>query len=237
MNNKKITSKMLKIISIFAVVFVTYNLVLFIVCGFIGHGVAFWTSYIFMIIAFADVAVVAYLLKGRSVLPKDWLLGYPILRHVTIYIILELILSILFMIGDLFGWKGSVAFASQMVMLAVHLVFVISSFGAKEMVEDVQEKVKSKTTNMQLLQVNVEMVADKATDAEVKNAFKKLAEQIKYSDPMSNEYLSDIENKMLSYITDASISVEVDNKDESLEYCKRATMLLIERNKKCKVLK
>lgn len=237
MDNINFSSKMTKIISMFAIVFVAYNVVLFVLCGFSGHGAAFWISYVFMVIAFADVAAIEYLLKGRSVLPKDWLLGYPILRHAAIYIIFEFILSATFIVGDYYKWKGTIAFAIQMISLAVHLVFVISCFLAKEMIEDVQEKVNISTTDMRLLQSEVEMIAEKTADTDVKNTFRNLAEQIRYSDPVSNEYLSALEREILTHVTNASVCVETNDREGALEGCKKASLLLIERNKKCKALK
>lgn len=237
MDKMNLSSKIIKIISMFAIIFVVYNVVLFVLCGFVGHGAAFWISYVFMIISFADVAVISYLLKGRSVLPKDWLLGYPILRHATIYIVIEFILSVSFMVGDYYKWKGSIAFATQMILLAVHLVFAISCFLAKEMIEEVQEKIQTNTTEMKLLQAEVEMVVEKTSDLDIKNAFRKLAEQVRYSDPVSNEYLSEIEREILTYVTSANVYLETNDKENALECYKRASLLLSERNKKCKALK
>lgn len=237
MDKMNLSSKTIKIVSVFGIIFVVYNVVLFVLCGFMGHGAAFWISYVFMIISFADVAIISYLLKGRSVLPKDWLLGYPILRHATIYIFIEFVLSVSFMIGDYYKWKGSIAFATQIILLAVHLVFAISCFLAKEMIEDVQEKIQANTTDMRLLQAEVEMVAEKATDIDIKNSFIKLAEQVRYSDPVSDKYLSAIEKEILTYVTNANVCLETNDKENALECCKKASLLLLERNKKCKALK
>lgn len=237
MDKMNLSSKMTKLVSMFGIIFVVYNVVLFVLCGFVGHGVAFWISYVFMIISFADVAVISYLLKGRSVLPKDWLLGYPILKHATIYIVIEFVLSVSFMVGDYYKWKGLIAFATQMILLAIHLVFAISCFLAKEIIEEVKEKVQTNTTDMRLLQAEVEMVAEKTSDIDIKNAFRKLAEQVRYSDPVSNEYLSKIEREIFTYITNANVCLETNDKENALECCKKASLLLLERNKKCKALK
>lgn len=181
-----ITSKTIKYIAIYAIAFITYNLSLFALCGFGGHGTTFWISYVFMLIAFFDVAVVTSMLGATTTLPKDWLFGYPIVRHMTIYVASELFLSIAFMISDTYKMNWSIALVAQMLLFAIHLIFIISCFLAKEIVEDIQEKVKVETTDFRLLQIDVEMIAKKATDEETKQAFKKLAEKIRYSDPMKN---------------------------------------------------
>ena len=124
-----------------------------------------------------------------------------------------------------------------MILLAVHLVFAISCFLAKEMIEEVQEKIQTNTIEMKLLQAEVEMVVEKTSDLDIKNAFRKLAEQVRYSDPVSNEYLSEIEREILTYVTNANVYLETNDKENALGCCKRASLLLLERNKKCKVLK
>ena len=234
MSGNKKNSKFGMMAMIAAIVFVTYNVVLFAVCGFSNHGGAFWISYAFMMISFATLAVSGLVLKGRMVQPKDWLLGYPVLKHCSIYLIFEFIASIAFIALDYIHCPWVIAFAVQMVLLAVHLVFVISCFMAKEMIESVDAKVHQKTSYIRLLTVEVEMIGKRVTEPEVKNAFEKLAEQLRYSDPMSNEALNDLENRISNLVEQAKNVVE---KRDLLRICNSISFLLTERNKKCKILK
>ncbi len=234
MTDNKKNSKFGMMALIAAIVFVTYNVVLFAVCGFSDHGGAFWISYAFMMISFATLAVSGLVLKGRTVQPKDWLLGYPVLKHCGIYLILEFIASITFIALDYIDCPWAIAFAVQMVLLAVHLVFIISCFMAKEMIENVEAKVNQKTSYIRLLKVEAEMIAERATDNDVKNAFGKLAEQLRYSDPMSSEALSDLENRISNLVEQAKVVTE---KSDLLRICNNISLLITERNKKCKVLK
>ncbi len=237
MNNFAMTSKVKMLTAMLAIGFVTYNVVLFVVCGFADHEASFWTSYAFMILAFAALTVTGYLLKSRDIQPKDWLLGYPVLRHSAIYIIVELVLSIVFMALDSTDCPWGVAFAAQLIALAVHLIFVISCFLAQETIVDVQTKVKDTTSFIKLLQADVEMAAEKASDSAVKNALCKLAEQVRYSDPMSNQTLFELEKQITLQVNNADSCVTNNDINGALEYCKKAETLLIERNKKCKALK
>lgn len=237
MNKLELSSKVKKGILIYVIVFIAYHLALFTICGFGGHGAVFWITYLFMLVVFVDIAMVAYFLKDKTIMPKDYLLGYPILRHVVIYVVLEFVISIIFMIGDRYSWPAAAAFATQLIILVIHLIMVISCFIAKEIISDVQKNVKSKTTNIRLLQVEAEMVAETASNAEVKEAFTKLSEQIRYSDPMSSDYLFDIEKEILANVTAARQLINNNNDGLALECCRKAEHLLGERNKKCKALK
>ncbi len=237
MNSFKLTSKVKMIALILAIAFVSYNVVLFVICGFAGHGASFWISYVFMLIAFAALTGTGYMLKSRDIQPKDWLLGYPVLKHSTIYITVEFIFSILFMAFDSIDAPWWIAFAAQMITLAVHAVFIISCFLAQETIVDVQTKVKDATSFIKLLQVDVEMVAEKATVPAVKEAFLKLAEQVGFSDPMSNDNLFELEKQITLQVSNADSCMTLNDIEGALQCCNRATLLLIERNKKCKVLK
>ena len=234
MMTEKKNSKFGMLALIAAIVFVAYNAVLFAICGFDGHGGAFWVSYAFMMISFATLAVSGFVLKGRTLQPKDWLLGYPVIKHCAIYLALELLASIIFIALDYIDCSWIIAFSVQIILLAVHLIFIISCFMAKETIENIEEKVKQKTSSMQLLKIDVEMIVESSADADVKSAFAKLSEQIRYSDPMSNEALAEIEGQITVAVTQAK---QMTDKEELLRACKQISLLLSERNKKFKVLK
>ena len=234
MTDNKKSSKIVMPALIAAIVLITYNAALFALCGFSGHGGAFWISYAFMMISFASLVISGLVLKGRTVQPKDWLLGYPILKHCVIYLILEFTASVTFILLDYVDCHWAIAFAVQIVLLAAHLVFVISCLMAKEMVESIETKVNQKTSYIRLLRVEVEMICERAEDADVKAAFGKLAEQLRYSLPMSSEALSDLESRMSNLV---DLAKKTKEKNELLNICDNISLLLTERNKKSKVLK
>lgn len=216
------------------IVFAAYNAILFVLCGFKEHNALFWVSYAFMMVSFASLFVCGALLRGRLVQPKDWLLGFPVLKHCAIYLLIELVASVIFMALEGTECPWGIAFAVQMVLFVIHLVFIISCFMARTVIEGIEDKVEQKTSCIKLLQVDIEMIAARAKDAEVKAAYTKLAEQVRYSDPMSAEVLADIEQRISKTVEEAR---ELTEKSELLSRCDDIAMLVLERNKKCKVLK
>lgn len=237
MNSAKPNSKMKMIALIFAICFVIYNVVVFVIAGFEDHGASFWISYAFMMVAFAVLAITLFMLKSRDIQPKDWIFGFPILKHSSIYIVAEFVLSVLFMLLDLADCPWWVALVVQLIVLGVHVVLLISCFMVQDTVTQVQTKVKTATYFIKMLQVDVEMLAEKATDPALKTAFAKLAEQVRYSDPMSNEALSGIENQIKLVVDNADRCIAANDTNGALQLCDKATLLLLERNKRCKALK
>ena len=81
------------------------------------------------------------------------------------------------------------------------------------------------------LQADVELMANNESDADVKTSLTQLAEKIHFSDPMSNEQLADLENQI------SSKELELKTTANKVIVITELSLLLDERNKKCKILK
>ena len=217
-------------------VFVLYNVILFVVAGFSGHGAAFWLSYTAMILGSIVAAVSVVAFSKSSPMMRDWFLGYPILRHTVIYVVAEFIISTLFIILDKHvPWV--IPFILQFAMLGVYVVLVLSCLFTKNMINDVRQEVKTKTTFINLLQADAAMLADLCEDPAAKKDFVEFAEAVKYSDPMSNDMLAALESELQMRVTNAKMMLSDGDTEGALKACKQAMLLLKERNLKCKALK
>lgn len=77
----------------------------------------------------------------------------------------------------------------------------------------------------------MEILAGAEKDAKTKKALEQLAEKIRFSDPMSNEQLTSLEEKI-------SLAVEnLKSSDNKMKIIEELNLLLDERNLKCKILK
>ncbi len=230
----KFTNKGKMFAGMLALAFVVYNLVLFVAAGF-DHYASFWISYVFMLLSFFALAGAGTILGSRGMLLRDWLFGYPIIKHTIVYIVCEFVVSTIFIIIDSDGWK--LAFILQFLLLAVYLVFAISCFLAKATIEEVSAKVAVKTQYIRLLTADVESIAAKCTDAAVKAELTKLAEETRYSDPMSNEALVEVEANLSAAVAECNNAVTAGDFENAKFFCTKAVNLLTERNNKCKALK
>lgn len=219
------------------VAFLLYNVLLFVIAGFNYHGSPFWISYAFMLTAFGSIGVNAVLIKNRNLQPKDFMFSFPMLRHCAIFFVVELILSTVFMLLDSSDVSWILTFVPQCLALAIHVVLIVSCYMAHDTIKEIGNKVKDNTNYIKLLQVDIEMVAQKCTHPETKTAFERLAEDVRYSDPMSNDYLFELEKEITLAISNADLCVNQNDYATAMVLCKRAKMLLEERNKKVKALK
>jgi len=226
-----------KIALIGALIFVVYNLIVFVGFGIFDHNASFWISYGFMIFAMICASFCIVLLKNRKFESRDWLLGYTFYKHSALYVVLELVFSIMFMALSIFDITWKISFVVQIVLFVVYAVFITSCFIAKETIENVDKIHKTKTVFMKGVLVSVEMIIKRAVDSDVKVAFSKLCDEIRYSDYVSCEQLEDLDSKIQIYVDRAEKYVLCNDKAGALECCENLMLLVEERNQKNKLYK
>ena len=213
-----------------------YNAILFLVAGFADHSPAFWISYVSVMLSAAVAMISLAVFSKSNLVVRDWFLGYPILRHTVIYVIIELVLSILFMaLEHILPWV--VSLVVQLLLLGIYVLLIMSCFFAKNIVEDIGKQVKGKTAFIKLLQADVVMLCELCSDMEAKKKFNELAEEVRYSDPMSSDLLLALEGQIQSRVTEARELLSNGDVEGALKLSSQAHALLKERNLKCKALK
>ena len=189
----------------------------------------FWTAYVFTVIAFALQFVLWYRSIGKTETLKSKFLGIPIVHIGIVYLIVQLIAFAIFMaVPTIPTWVALIVCA---IILAIAIVCCIAGQMAVQEIDRVEQKVNIKRFYIQSLQVDVEMLAEAEADADTRAALKKLAEDIRYSDPMSHEMLGDLESRISDKIE------ELKRAEDKIGLIKEINLLLIERNKNCKILK
>jgi hypothetical protein len=78
---------------------------------------------------------------------------------------------------------------------------------------------------------------EKITDADLKKTLQKLSDAIRYSDPVSNPQLAELESNIEQSAALLAQELETENTPAVQNICDRMMQLLNERNRKCKLLK
>ena len=209
--------------------------ILFILVSVIAFAVptskttAFWISYAFTVLAFAAQLIIWKAALGRSESLKSKFLGFPVVHIGIVYLIVQVIaLAVFLLIPTLPIWSAVVVCA---VVAGVSAVCMIASDVGRSEIERVSAKVQEKTFYIKQLQADVELLAGAETDTAAKLVLTQLAEKIRYSDPMSDEQVSDIEDRIAAKIA------EMKSSTDKVKIINELNSLLDERNKKCKLLK
>ena len=209
--------------------------VLFVLVSIIAFAVptskttTFWIAYVFTAAAFAAQIGIWKTALGKEETLKSKFLGFPVVHIGIVYAVIQVIAFAVFMfVPTLPAWSAVVVCS---VIAGISAVCMISVDAGRNEIERVEAKVQKKVFYIRALQVDIELLADNESDAAVKTALAQLAERIRYSDPMSNEQLADLEDKI------STKTEELKTTSSQLEIITELNSLLDERNKKCKILK
>jgi hypothetical protein len=97
--------------------------------------------------------------------------------------------------------------------------------------------VQNKVIFIKSLQADTDILYEKATDQRLKEDLKKLSEAVKFSDPMSDASLSQLESQIENEIIDLKRIFGEQKFKACQPIIKDIQSLLIERNKKCEFMK
>lgn len=228
---KKKNSLMLGII--YLAIFLIYNLFIFLI--FKGFNAVFWVSYAFMLAAYLiHIVCVLSIVKNLSV--RAVFFGIPLSAFSVYFVAAEFFASMVFM---LFRRQSGVKVAVfvQAILLCVFIVIAAISVMTRDAVLNVDSKIKENVSFIKGINVDVEMLLQRSSDAEVKGALKKLSETIKYSDPMSNSVVATQEQMIMQYLAELRVKFDAGDMAAVKELCPKIELLFVERNKKLMVSK
>ena len=209
------------------IIFALFNVIAFVIPT--DKTATFWTAYAFSVVAFAVQIPLWKIALGKKDSLKSKFLGIPVIHVGITYLIIQLIAFAVFMIfPTLPVWLAVVV---CVIILAISALRAIAGQAGASEINRVEEKIKVKRAFIQFLQTDIEMLAESESDAETKAALSKLAEKVRFSDPMSHEMLGELESRISAKVEEMKTIADKKALIGEIE------ILLIERNKKCKILK
>lgn len=213
--------------AVLAIAFVLFNVIAFAIPT--AKTATFWIAYAFSVVAFAlQIAIWKFAFNGADTL-KSKFLGIPLISVAIAYLIIQIIAFAVFMALPLTAsWIAIVVCA---LILGISAICLIGTETGREEINRVEEKVEKKVFYIKSLQVDIEMLASAETDTETKAALTKLAEKIRFSDPMSSEALIELEAEITAKVKALKTA---ENKTAIITVL---DSLITERNKKAKLLK
>lgn len=213
--------------AVLGIFFVIFNVIAFAIPT--AKTATFRVAYIFTLIAFVMQPFIwKFAFKDTDTL-KSKFLGIPLISVGVIYLLVQIVAVAVFMaLSFVQSW---IAIVVCILILGVSAVCLIGTETGREEIIRIEHKVSKKVFYIKSLQVDIEMLANAESDADTKAALTNLAEKIRFSDPMSNELLADLESKIIDKINDLKST------EQKATIIKELTLLFDERNKKCKLLK
>ena len=223
---------------IWVILLAVFNVAVFVSPGEAGgyskFGGAFWVGYIFITLAFIGQLICAYFAFKADNLQK-FFYNVPLIRISRIGLVLTAIFGTLCMaIPNLPNWIGVIL---CLAVLAFTAISVIKATAAGDVVSGIDEKIESKTSFIKLLTADAEALMSAAKTPELKAEVKKVYEAIRYSDPMSNAALEEINEQVQNQFSVFADAVKSEDSGLASSTADELIILIDNRNKKCKLMK
>lgn len=202
---------------------------------FVKGGV-FWLSFAFGIISITLQLYVIKVAFGKEESPKSKFYGFPVAKIGFGYMVAQLILSIIFMaIGFICPlWIPVIIYA---VLLGAAGIGFIAADATREEIERQDVVLKADTECMQSLRSIVYPLSGQVADKNCSELLHNLAEEFKYSDPVSSDAIKDIEQELSALVGELQKAVVDADVEVIKALCQRIKSTLTERNRLCKLNK
>lgn len=230
----KLNEKEKKGALVLALLFVVYTLIVLAVP--FAKGGMFWLTYLFTATAFGVQAYVFKLSFEKEAGAKSKFYGFPIARIGVLYLVVQILLGLVFMAlaAVVPVWLALVLYLA---LLAAAAVGVIATDSIRDEVERQDTQLKKDVATMRALQSKAAALPARCEDVEAKVAMEKLAEEFRYSDPVSAPALIEMESSLTAALDELETAVVDADNAAILDLCKKISVALAERNRLCKLNK
>lgn len=224
-------------IAAWAALLALFNVISFVSVGWINqekYTSSFWIGYSFIMAMFIGQLICSFMAFKADSAEKMF---YRVSLITSSYS--GLIASFVFgglcmLISPLPYWVGIILCA---IIIVLNILAVVKATAAIDEIERVGKNVKAKTFFIKSLTVDAETLMVQAKSDTIKAECKKVYEIIRYSDPVSNDALASLEAQISIQFATLAEAVEADDTDLVKATAYNLSVLLADRNKKCKLLK
>lgn len=220
--------------AIFEIILVVFCVVAFAVP--FAHTATFWAGCGFGVLA---ILFQLYVFKTASVIngdAKSRFYGFPVARIGVIYLITQMIVSVIEMAlaKVLPVWVPLVV---NIILLALVLAGCVTVDAMRDEISRQDVTLKKNVSNMRELQSLSAALVGQCPDETLKPILQKLADEFRYSDPVSSERTQDIEEDMKRQLGDIQQALVEGDCDGVRNLCGKLAGNLAERNRICAVNK
>ena len=167
---------------------------------------------------------------------KSRFYGFPVARIGVVYLAAQLAVSL----AEMALAKVLPAWAALTVNILLAALAVVGCITVTAMRDEILEqdgRLRKNVANMRELQSLSAALAGQCADEELRPALQKLADEFRYSDPVSSEQTQGLEEDMRSRLGDIEQALMDGDADGVKRLCARLTAALAERNRVCSVNK
>jgi len=224
----------LRVYLVLGILFVVYSIIVFVIP--FSKNAVFWLAYIFTVIAMAIQIMVFKLSFTIGKGAKSKFYGFPILFVGIVYLIVQIAVGIIEMTLSTIVplWFFLVL---NVLILSVGITGCIVTDAIREEVERQDVKIKKDIEKMRAMQSLLVTEVNQCEDLKIKKQLQKVADEFRYSDPVTCEASTSIELELAELISEIQKTIIDDEHDSAEILCNKVLSLLAERNGICKLNK
>ena len=197
---------------------------------------AFFIAYIAGLVALALQIPIFKMAFDEKDTPNSKVLGFPVFRVGYYYLGIQTALSLgIFALGFV-GFPAWLAALLCIIVLGGAIVCSMAADIAREEVEKIEYAQKADTSFMDSLRDRSAALVNRSSDVQLKKSLEKLAENIRYSDPVSSPAIANEEQALSSTFNALETAVKSGSENTS-ELCEEVARSLAVRNGACKANK
>lgn len=199
---------------------------------------ASWIAFAFCIVSLViGFFITLYAFKKDEKLVSK-VYGFPVFRVGAIYTIAQLVIGVIVCALGVFIIVPSwIVLIASIILLALAAIGFLATDNTRDIISEQDSSVVESTKQVSLFNLNIASVIDCCDKPEIKTELEKLAEEFRYSDPVSSDETKEIEAVIAEKIQVLKESLATDS-DEALKAkiveIKRS---LADRNRICKATK
>lgn len=216
------------------IVLVLYHLIVFLIPFY--QDTNFWIAYVFSLVAFVIAGYAIYVSSFKDESAKSRFYGFPILRIAMFYGVVQLIAGVVIMALDEY-LPYELVIIVEAVGLGAVLLGLIATTSVNDTIQEMDTKLKKDVALMRSLQSKLTQIAGFCEDPEACAAVKGLAEEFRYSDPVSNPAIARAEADLVAAVDALQQAVTDGDAAAVKTLCRSASVALAERNRLCLINK
>ena len=199
---------------------------------------SFWIPYLGTLVSFGILAYVMYEVFGRDNKLKSRVFGLPLLQVGIIFAAIQLVVGIILMMLA----KVCPTWVSVVIPLAIISISLIDLFmamTARETIEQVDVELEAKTAMIDYLRMRCNALVGKCKSIEARTLVARVAERLKYADPVSGDQTVLVEEKLSDTLglLEQLVAAETQDTVAIAAVCTQMNELLDERAEWCKLSK
>lgn len=217
-----------------ALLLALFNLIAFMIP--FARTASFWLAYIFTSVAIlAQLPLMLYAFTPKGSL-RGSLYGFPIARLSLIYLLVQAVTGLLCMV--LAAWVPfSAALIAQAVVLVLALIGCMATSAIRDEIHNQDARLKKDVAVMRELRSRAGALAGQAQGEAVQEQLRKLADDFRFSDPVSSEATFPLEGELRACMDNLERALTDGDMDGVAKLYPKTAALLAERNRLCKLNK